>query len=369
MKKFLSLLIWATFLFSAFSVNAYHFTNLWKNKFYYWQIEWELKKENNLVKTIYLLKEKDLTISQIFSSAKSKKIKNLFLNKNNVKILWQSYKNPNNHKYAWIFVNKIRNLDIPKIQKKKTKKEIIKISKETLKLKKYLKEYSKFNFVIKNFYLLDEKIRNEIKMAWCEKMKNLFHKENLTDSEKFLINEAKTIEWFEDFTDLRIKAINERIDDWKIIRLILSNWEKTLNKTDENLRNFLIKNNSEKIKKTAFSKDFQSKNFEWFKINFPQNFDYQEISIWNEKFSRIYLKNFYSNILSFDFNKVENFKKRIWEKSEVKISWNYWQKITSDWKIFYQIKNKSWEKFEISFPTNEKNLKEIFESILNKIWN
>ena len=370
MKKFLSIIIMSTFLLSNISVSAFNnFTNLWKSQFYYWEINWKLEKENWKIKTIYLLKDKRWNVSQIFSSEKSKKIKELFLNKNNVKILWQSYKNPNNKKYAWIFVNKIWNLDVKKIEKKETIKEKIEISEETKRLKKYIKEYSKFDFVIKNYFLLDQKILSEIQMKWCENMKKLFSKENLTDSEKFLFNEVNKIYWFEDFLDLRINAKNENVDDLKIIRLILSNWEKIINSDNDQLKKFLSKDNLEEIKKTSFSKDFQSKIFWEFKINFPQNFDYQEIKIWSEKFSKIYLKDFYSNILSFNFNQVKNFSKTNWNKSKIKLAWNYWEKIVLNEKIIYQIKNKSWEKFEISYSTLNKNFQEIFENILNKIEN
>lgn len=480
MKKFLSLIIWATFLFSANFANAYtNFVNLGKKEFYYWIVFWE--KEN--WRSIFLLKERNWRINQLFSSIKVWEIEKLFRLGDNVKILGQSYKNPNNHKYAWIFVNRIRNLNIPKstyfhkkIKENKKlseeQKDLIyyylsstnsrdkflewkkifwnvnlkeiykemnqknpewKLNEEFLNLIKLFsldeefykkwKKFKKIENITDNFKSLDQKFLSKINEKWFNEIKNIFYtRKARNNEEKFIYNELNNIDWFQDFLKRELsvqnwkdyelydfdKIILYKTKKWRISFLYknLKNLENIYAQKDsrvsvkdfyfkiknkiifkeiykismpnrdfetkilpEKVNNFLIKNNSEKIKKSAFSKDFQSKNFEWFKINFPQNFDYQEISIWNEKFSRIYLKNFYSNILSFDFNKVENFKNRIWERSEVKISWNYWQKITSDWKIFYQIKNKSWEKFEISFPTNEKNFKEIFESILNKIWN
>lgn len=484
MKKFLSLIIWASFLFSSTFVNAYDFTNLWGQKFYYWTIYWELEKENSKEKTIFFLKEENWTIHQLFSSKLAKEIEEIFLWKNNAKILGQSYENPNNNKYAWIFVNKIWNLDIPELLDPSDKIKENKILSENQKelayfylvsinsnnkflewkkifwdvnLKEIYKEMDKKfseweinsdflefikllstdsdlnsksdNFLslketTKEFKSLNEKTLSEIEKIWLNEIKNIFSKEekNLSDSEKFFYNELKNIDWFENFLDKKIiakKAESKEIYDfWKIlwyktkdlkIKFLFKNFwtletifsqkkeneeiknffeeikskilfteicsniqidkNQNLKNSEKKLNNFLKENNSTDILKTALSKDFQSKTFEWFKINLPTNFDYQEIKIWNEIFSKIYLKDFYSNILSFDFNKVEKFTKRTWEKSNVKIAWNYWEKITSEEKIYFQIKNKSWEKFEISYSTLDKNFQEIFENILYRIWN
>ena len=265
-KKILSLIIWTAFLFSSISANAYNFPNLWAPHFYYWNIIWELKKEWNSIKTIYILKEKNWWLKQIFSSTLAKNIKNYFIHENNVKILWQDYKNPNNKKYAWIFVKKIWNLDLPKAKKKsfKTKKEIFKESKKTKQLKKFIKEYSQFENVIKSVFLLDKIVIDEVKMQWKLKIKNIFEKnknwKTLSESEKFLFNELNKIKWFEDFLDLRIKAENENFDDQQIIKLFFSNSDKRLKNvftSESDLKNFLKTNNTEKINKTAFSKDFQ----------------------------------------------------------------------------------------------------------------
>jgi len=500
MKKFLSLIIWTSFLFSATFVNANNFSNLWEKDFYYWTIFWEKEWE----KSIFLLKEKDWTIHQLFSSQLASDIEKLFKWKNNIKILGQSYKNPNNEKYAWVFVNKLWNLDeIKKIKEIKTvnlsenEKTLIyfylawnkssekfsdwkkifwdinlqKIYKEMdqkaenwelnleflefvksittdSELQKNSKTISQLKETVKEIKSLDSKILWKVQEIWLSEVYKIFTKyiwiqviemswdilkeklwidlskkiSPITNSEKYILNELFTIKWYLSFLVKKMSAKSAENNEiynfstitlegskearinflfknfWKTEALFSQKWEdetvkeftqkiknkiifseicKNLN-IDENLHNkisqeklekFLSENNSEEILKNALSKDFQSKDFWEFKINFPQNFDYQEITIWNETFSRIYLKSFYSNILSFDFNKVEKFEKRNWEKSSVKLSWNYWEKIISDEKIYVQIKNNSWEKFEIFYSTQDENFQEIFENILNKIGN
>lgn len=483
MKKVLLLTLWISFLFSTNSALAYtNFVNLWKAEYHYWKIIWELKKENWEIKTIFLLKDKKWKTYQVFSTRLEKIIRNLYLHKNNVKILWQDYKNPNNKKYAWIFVRKIWNLDLPTAKKVPKKYEYKTLSEDekiavyqyltsnkfrnkylkwkkifwNVNLKQLYKEMSEkdknwkvdkklFSFIkyfldkrnfdeknIKkmvkiavNYNSLDKKILDFIENYWDEKIKNIFKKvkkwQTLTKSEKFIFNELNTIDWFENFLDLKISAkeiyLSKKFSDKfkkfsiskeknRFVFQNISELRKILNKKEKNisvleffnrieaniilnkinrqvsktknlnqnfqnsekkLNDFFQNFNTEKIKKTAFSRDFTQIPFWIFKINLPHNFDYQQLKIWNEVFLRLYFKDFYSNILKFDFNKVEKFSKINWPKTTIKIAWNYWSKIVSDNKITYQISNKNREKFEISFSTREENFKEIFENILSRI--
>ena len=498
MKKILSSIIVLLFIFQSFwlSVNAFsNFKNLWANKFYYWKIIWELKKSVNWKKSIFLLEERNWTIKQLFSSKLVNTIENLYINKNNIKILWQSYTNPNNHKYAWVFVNKIWNLD------KKTTKKTLKIysykkisdyqknivyyflvsSKSKNKFidwKKYFwnidlkklykemseknrhwktnqdllsfinytttdkefysnsKEFKKLEKTERNFQSIDKKILDKINSYWNLKIKKILNSIplslSLSDKDKVLFNELKNINWYKNLLERKIQAKKLKFSDFnyqnfsKIInyptskqkmKFLFSNekifkniflsknkntkikdfseilkWNIILDKIKNNIsqeefypvnllldkwkvKNFLNKNDTEKIKKTAFSKDYQSKFISNIKVNFPQNFNFQELKFSNlsnsEIYSKIYYKDFYSNILSFDFNKVNKFSEQTWKKSYVKIAWNYWVKIVWDKKITYQIINKwrnSEEKFEISYSTEDKNFTKIFEDIINKIW-